>query len=136
NNTFYNNATQVVFTHDTNRFPTLTNVAFQYNTCVSKTGAQPVANFSTKDDDIASFGTVDHNYYLSPAEEAQTIVAVTGLYQRDAQQKTKHTSESWKSAYGFDANSKYIQKENIGNAAGAVRFEYNETTSPINITID
>ncbi|WP_147205338.1 right-handed parallel beta-helix repeat-containing protein, partial [Segetibacter aerophilus] len=110
NNTIYNNEVQLEMQHDdiAPNSPVRNNTVTD-NILFSLYATQPVAEYKTKNDDLANFGTFDNNYYCRPIEDnavINTLKNVNGNYifnQVDLQ--------GWRAMYGKDANSKKTPKQ-------------------------
>lgn len=127
-NTLFDNTAQTMLNHDDTRMAKVRNITMKNNIFLSKTPTQVVAYYFTKLDDIASFGTIDSNYYARPLDDKLTITGITGLYTGAATQiTTKYTLETWKLKYGKDAASKKSPKTfaSTTNPYHIFKFEYN-----------
>ena len=81
---------------------------------------QRCITFKSTRNDIASFGTVDSNYYARPIDDNITIRStVYGVKDYD------YSLKSWQASLGFDLNSQKSPK--TIKTADELRFEYNAT---------
>ncbi len=110
------------------------NVTFTGNIIVAKTTGQYVINVETyiAPSDISNFGTFNNNIYARPIDDHATIridnrqgggVVITNM-----------SLATWKSTYALDTASKKAFAS-VGNTRD-LRFEYNATSSPVNIALD
>ncbi|MGI4750720.1 MAG: PA14 domain-containing protein [Janthinobacterium lividum] len=104
-NTLYNNGTtQLVMEHDNVAADKpIYNCTVTGNILVAKLASQLAAEYKTKDNDIANFGTFDQNYYYRPLDNDLVIGVlqqVNGVYSY----RTLSVA-SWKLLYGKDANA-------------------------------
>ena len=104
-NTLYNNATQLYMEHDNVAGDKpIYNCTVTGNVLFAKLATQLSAEYKTKDNDIANFGTFDQNNYYRPQDNDLVIGVlqqVNGTYSYN-----QLSLESWKALYGKDANSK------------------------------
>ncbi|MGI4021563.1 MAG: PA14 domain-containing protein [Janthinobacterium lividum] len=103
-NTLYNNAVQLEMEHDNVAADKpIYNCTVTGNVFFAKQASQLSAEYKTKDNDIANFGSFDNNYYYRPLDDDLVIGVlqqVNGVY------IYKNLSvESWKALYGKDAGS-------------------------------
>jgi hypothetical protein len=128
NNIFYNNLAQVLIWHHGTSAP-VKNITFKNNIAFSKTAKQDAARFYATDgsNDIAGFGTFDHNYYCRPIDDNTTIAVWNPSYYKFV------TLTGWKSLYNKDPNS----KKTIGTISDTshINFQYNATASNKTITL-
>ncbi|RYY25813.1 MAG: hypothetical protein EOP41_04960, partial [Sphingobacteriaceae bacterium] len=104
-NTLYNNAiTQLVMEHDNVAADKpIYNCTVTGNILVAKQASQLAAEYKTKDNDIANFGTFDQNYYYRPLDN-DLVIGV--LQQVNGTYSYRNLSvASWKLLYGKDANA-------------------------------
>jgi parallel beta-helix repeat protein len=136
NNTCYNNTGQIMLNHDSRS--SVRNVTMRNNIFISKTAKQPVGYFYTKDNDIASFGKIDSNYYARPIDDNLTIIGITGLYTGSTQITTKYTLATWQKKYGFDMHSKKSPKTipSTANPDSYFKFVYNASKSSKSFPLD
>lgn len=104
-NTLYNNGlTQLVMEHDNVAADKpIYNCTVTGNVLFAKQTGQLSAEYKTKDNDIAGFGTFDNNYYYRPLDNDLTIGVlqqVNGIYGYQTL-----SVESWKALYGKDGSS-------------------------------
>ncbi|RYY26224.1 MAG: hypothetical protein EOP41_04730, partial [Sphingobacteriaceae bacterium] len=104
-NTLYNNAvTQLVMEHDNVAADKpIYNCTVTGNILFAKTALQLAAEYKTKDNDIANFGTFDQNYYYRPVDNDLVIGVlkqINGTYNY-----ATLSVDSWKTLYGKDAGS-------------------------------
>ena len=103
-NTLYNNATQLYMEHDNVAADKpIYNCTVTGNVLFAKLATQLSAEYKTKDNDIANFGTFDQNSYYRPQDNDLSIGVlqqVNGTYSYN-----QLSVESWKALYGKDANS-------------------------------
>lgn len=128
-NTFYNSSSQAVFIHD-NYAPAakIRNVLMNNNLFVAKDIKQLVAEFRTPDNDIASFGTFDNNYYCRPVYEAYSISTSSNPA------GVNLDLTDWKTLFGKDAASKNFPVAAV--SYDALRFEYNATATAKTVSLD
>lgn len=109
NNTFYNNQTQLIMSHD-NVSPNspVANITLTGNIFFSLTENQLVADFQTKNDDLPSFGNFDHNIYSRPSDE-NAIINTFRIVNGIGIGKLVDL-EGWKALSGKDLNSKKIPR--------------------------
>ena len=103
-NTLYDNATQLFMEHD-NIAPNspVYGCVVTGNVLFAKQAGQMAAEYKTKDNDIANFGTFDQNWYYRPLDDDLTIGVlqqVNGAYGYQTM-----GLEGWKALYGKDAGS-------------------------------
>ena len=104
-NTLYNNGvTQLVMEHDNVAADKpIYNCNVIGNILVAKQVSQLAAEYKTKDNDIANFGTFDQNYYYRPMDNDLVIGVlqqVNGVYSY-----RNLNVASWKLLYGKDVNA-------------------------------
>lgn len=103
-NNLYNNATQLYMEHDNIAANSpIYNCTVTGNTFFAKQASQLSAEYKTKDNDIANFGSFDNNYYYRPQDNDLVIGVlkqVSGVYSYNLL-----SLDSWKALYGKDANS-------------------------------
>lgn len=133
-NTIYNNQVQLEMQHDdiASNSP-ISNCTVTDNILFSLHANQPVAEFKTKNDDLANFGNFNYNYYCRPIEDnavISTLKKVDGNYifnQVDI--------DGWKAMYGKDANSsktsQQIASYSISNFKGSNKFGNGAFTSNV-----
>ncbi|WP_207494035.1 PA14 domain-containing protein [Aridibaculum aurantiacum] len=110
NNTVYNNRVQLEMEHDdiAPNSPVRNNVVTN-NILFSLLADQPVAEYKSRNDDLANFGTFNNNYYCRPIDNnavINTLKKVNGSYifqQVDL--------DGWKSMHGKDLQSVVSPKE-------------------------
>ncbi|RYY25796.1 MAG: hypothetical protein EOP41_04980, partial [Sphingobacteriaceae bacterium] len=104
-NTLYNNgSTQLMMEHDNVAADKpIYNCTVTGNILLAKTASQLAAEYKSKDNDIANFGTFDQNYYYRPIDNDLVIGVlkqVNGSYSYQTL-----SVDSWKNLYGKDAGS-------------------------------
>ncbi len=103
-NNLYNNATQLYMEHDNIAANSpIYNCVVTGNLLFAKQASQLCAEYKTKDNDIANFGTFDNNYYYRPQDNDLVIGVlqqVNGVYSYNLL-----SVDSWKALYGKDANA-------------------------------
>lgn len=103
-NNLYNNAVQLEMEHDNVAADKpIYNCTITGNTLFAEQATQLCAEYKTKDNDIAHFGTFDNNYYDRPLDNdlvVGVLQQVNGVYGY-----MSLSLESWKGLYGKDANS-------------------------------
>ncbi|MCJ8211006.1 right-handed parallel beta-helix repeat-containing protein [Mucilaginibacter sp. RS28] len=126
-NTVYNNGVQLRLEQDhylaTSSY--IRNNTIRNNTFYSKNPVQSAAKFSTHQDDIASFGQLDSNFYCRKNEAGIVTASVKngkGVNQR-------YNLVKWKTAYGKDQYSKET------STTEAVLFEYNDSGSARTVSL-
>jgi hypothetical protein len=114
------------------------NVTMRNNIFISKTAKQPVGYFYTKDNDIASFGKIDSNYYARTIDDNLTIIGITGLYTGSTQITTKYALATWQKKYGHDAHSKKSPKTipSTADPDSYFKFVYNASNSSKAFALD
>ncbi|MBC7915418.1 MAG: T9SS type A sorting domain-containing protein [Pyrinomonadaceae bacterium] len=104
-NTIYNNGVQMVLEHDNIAADKpIYNIVATENIFLSKQSSQLVAEFKTKNNDIANFGTFNNNYYARPIDDnlvIKVLQQVNGVYSYN-----NMSLDTWKSLYGKDLQSK------------------------------
>ncbi len=128
-NTFFNSSSQLVLTHD-NYAPAakVRNVTMNNNLFFAKDIQQLAAEFRTPDNDIASFGTFDNNYYCRPVYEGYSISTSSNP------SAVNLDLADWKTLFGKDAASHTFPVAAV--SYDAIRFEYNATATAKTISLD
>lgn len=103
NNTLYNNQVQIAIIHDgvAPNSP-IRNNTVTGNIFFSLKPYQIVAEYQTKNDDLAQFGTFENNYYCRPADENGIIATLRNNGNWIGE---KVDLEGWKAMYGKDGSS-------------------------------
>jgi hypothetical protein len=127
NTSFNNDGEQVYVVSSQSSYPCrLLNI--KHNIFISKASTQIAGYFLTTLNDIASFGTIDSNYYARPIDDSLTMkteVGGTGV---------NRTLAGWQSYSGYDAHSLGTPKTITD--VNDLRFDYNATTSNKTIGLD
>ena len=111
-NTLFNNGAQLRLEQD-HYIPTSTyirNNNIKNNIFFSKSEAQSTSKLSSHQDDIASFGNLDSNFYCRPLNELANINIT--LVRNGQNLEQNYDLTGWKTAYGKDPSSK-ISPTNI-----------------------
>jgi parallel beta-helix repeat protein len=129
NNTVVNNGVQLRLEQDHYLVSSsyIRNNMISNNIFVSINNLQPNAKFSTHQDDIASFGKLDSNFYCRPNLKLAGVSASVVKNGKGSSQL--YDFSNWKSAYGQDAFS----NELLSNES--VLFEYNPTNTAKTISL-
>lgn len=127
NNTIFNNGVQLRLEQD-HYIPTSTyirNNNIKNNIFFSKSETQPASKISSHQDDIASFGNLDSNFYCRPLNEMSAINI--NLVRNGQYLDQKYDLPDWKKAYGKDANSKIspttVSAYKITQVTGVNKFQ-------------
>ena len=104
-NTVFNNRTQIGLVHDliAPDVP-IRSMTINNNIVVSKTPSQFILETGSLTNDIASFGTINNNYYARPIDQNGIIYS----NYKDQTGKTQFSFfdlKGWAAQYGFDRNS-------------------------------
>ena len=107
------------------------NNVIKNNTFFSIKNIQPTAKFSTHQDDIASFGQLDSNFYLSPAVNNKHAAMVAASVIRNGKGiDQKYSFSNWQSTYGKDAlSSELASNDNF-------LFDYNASATAKTIVLN
>jgi hypothetical protein len=99
NNRIYSNVYAQAFFAETS-LTTITGVVFKNNTIGYTAAAPNTIYFLTPNNDLATFGTFDYNYYVSPVSTANLFRT-----QSSADVGTARTLSSWETNTGYDSHS-------------------------------
>ena len=103
-NTFYNNNVQLCINSDKlNPVHPVRNVNIKENIFFSPVPTQRLADYLSAGNEIASFGTIDYNYYSRPADDNAIIKTI---YNNGTYYSKIIDLEAWKPLFGKDLNSK------------------------------
>ncbi|RYF96082.1 MAG: right-handed parallel beta-helix repeat-containing protein, partial [Chitinophagaceae bacterium] len=128
-NTFYNNGQQVLFSHDWNAPANpLRDIVFTDNVLFSNGTGQLVLKIQTIRDDIGMVGVIDSNFYSSPAGTKEYIQATLRRDSMDVYESTN--MKGWQQKFKHDL----LTRDTV-SVQGEVRFEYNASMTPINISL-
>ncbi len=123
---------QILLIHDSlSPDDPIRNVSMNNNVFFAKSTSQKVLVFSTRDSDIASFGTADNNYYAKPIDNS--YIAKT-WDQGWNSISTNRSLSNWQSFTGQDKNSS-ISPISITDV-NKIRFEYNASSSNKVVSLD
>jgi hypothetical protein len=133
NNVVVNNGVQLRLEQDhylaTSSY--IRNNVIKNNTFFSVKNVQPAAKFSTHQDDIASFGQLDSNFYLSPAVNNQHAAMMAASVIRNGRGiDQKYNFSNWQSTYGKDALSAELA------STDNVLFDYNTSATAKTIVLN
>jgi parallel beta-helix repeat protein len=138
NNTFYDNVDKGIdIDYDNSSAPNqLTrNIISKNNIFFAKQSNQLAAVFRSLNNDLASFGTFDSNYYCRPVAETNTIQTIVHQFNTGGSEVvTKMTLSNWQSSSGLDRHS----KKTIVTISDAnkIDLKYNKTSATKTITLN
>lgn len=140
NTVFDGDMSQMEFDHDVlGPNDPVRNVTMNNNIFVAKRIDQDVVAVRTKNNDVAQMGSFDNNYYGRPVYDKKTFRTFTYFNTSSVITKTFDLPH-WKSAYGYDANSKkspvsiapYVVNSTSGNMItnGSFNSNISRTQTP------
>lgn len=124
-NTVFNCRMQFLIQFNNCTYGKVRNINFNNNILFSRTSAQQVINFQSTDNDVNSFGSFNYNSYCRPLNENSALAIYYNNY----------NLSQWQNMYGQDLNTK-VTPTYLTNTDGAIRFEYNDTKSPIVVSLN
>ncbi len=130
NNTVYNNGVQLRLEQDhySSTSTNIRNIDIKSNIFFSKIGTQLTSKLSTQQDDIASFGSLDSNFYFRPVNELANITAY--IVKNGTNVNKSYDLAGWKAAYNKDQHSVKTQQSIPANSIdNYILFQYNATST-------
>lgn len=109
NNLVFNNTTQVKTQHSSQSGAfSITGLTMTGNTLFSKKAAHRIYEFASVNNDFASMGTIENNFYCRPFDESNIILlSWFGNWDRlYSLQGTANTTTNWQNVFAFDQNTK------------------------------
>lgn len=108
NNLVYNNLVQLSGQHDAGRF-VINALTVTNNTLFSKKAAQRIMQFGSPDNDFATMGTFENNFYCSPYAGENNIILLQWYGNWDkfySLEGTANTTTNWQKVFSYDQFTK------------------------------